>query len=252
MSPTTPTGARQPLTEALGLLAALRTGSFAQTERIFLDAMWSFDGYVASGIANQGDIQNGKGDFFNDFLSGLLRVCSGKDTHTRPDIAGLSFANHKLDIAYPPSGTVELTVETKVTGVPKHPRNKEQKHPEGRPGSADLEKRIKEAAFKNIDIKGEIARHAAAGGGATSDLATWLRRTPPKCYLFFACRVVDDNDLKRTQSLAQTATVWFDGVGLCCYGKNRGGTAYEPKGVHPTLQLDRVLSQVCTVLRLLD
>jgi hypothetical protein len=180
-----------------------------------------------------------------------LNVCSGKVVHTRPNVAGLSFPSHKLDIAYPPTGQVELTVETKATGVPKHPRNPQQRHPEGRAGSADLEKRIKEAAFKNIDIKGEIARHAAQGGGATSDLGTWLRQTPPKCYLFFAVRVRDDADLRRTQGLAQTATVWFDGVGLYCYGKNTAGTAYEARNVHATLQLDRVLSQVCTSLRLL-
>lgn len=147
---------------------------------------------------------------------------------------------------------MKLTVETKATGVPKHPRNPRQPHPEGRAGSADLEKRIKEAAFKNIDIKGEVARRAARGGGATSDLATWLRQTPPACYLFFACRVRDDQDLRRAQDLAQTATVWFDGVGLYCYGKSPTGDSYAARGVHPTPELDRVLSQVCTALRHLD
>lgn len=251
MSPSTPTGARVPFTNALALLAAKQTGSFAKSEQLFLDAMWEFDQHVANGVASQGDIQNGKGDFLNDFLSELLKVCSGKDVHTRPNVAGLSFRNHKLDIAYPATGQIELTVETKATGVPKHPRNQQQKHPEGRAGSADLEKRIKEAAFKNIDIKGEIARQQASGGGATSNLATWLRQTPPTCYLFFACRVRDEKDLRRTQDLAQTATVWFDGVGLYCYGKDKKGTAYEAKPVHTTLELDRVLSQVCTALRLL-
>lgn len=240
-----------PFANALALLIAQQTGSFTKSEKLFLDAMWQFDAHVANGLANQGDIQNGKGDFLNDFLSELLKVCSSKDVHTRPNVAGLSFRNHKLDIAYPATGQVELTVETKATGVPKHPRNPQQRHPEGRAGSADLEKRIKEAAFKNIDIKGEIARQQARGGGATSNLAAWLRLTPPTCYLFFACRVRDDADLQRTQDLAQTATVWFEAVGLYCYGKNKKGTTYEPKRVHPTLELDRVLSQVCTALRLL-
>ena len=249
MSRGMPTGARLPFANALAVLAALRTGSFAQTEHLFLQAMWEFDALVATGVANQGDIQNGKGDFFNDFLSCLLQQCSGKHLSTRPGVAGLSFRNHKLDIAYPSEGPVALIVETKATGVPKHPRNRLQPHPEGRAGSADLEKRIKEAAFKNIDIKGEAARHIAKGGGATGNLAAWLRQTPPASYLFFACRVRDDQDLRRAQDLAQTATVWFDGVGLCCYGKVRTGDAYEPKPVHATLELDRVLSHVCTALR---
>ncbi|MBI2805881.1 MAG: hypothetical protein HYX68_12950 [Planctomycetes bacterium] len=245
------TGARLPLTEALALLAAENTGSFARAEPLFLKAMWDFDAHVVSGIADQGDRQNGKGDFFNDFLSALLRRCSGKEVDTRPNVAGLSFRNHKLDIAYPLAGQVALTVETKATGTPKHARNTLQRNPAGRPGSADLEKRIKEAAFKNIDIKGEIARVEARGGGATNDLTNWLRSTPPRCYLFFVCRVVDDNDLRRTQDLAQTARVWFDGCGLYCYGPNANGTAYSPRAVHPTLDLDRVLSEVCTALRLL-
>ena len=65
-----------------------------------------------------------------------------------------------------------------------------------------LEKRIKEAAFKNIDVKGERARSEGRGGGATNDLGHWLRSTPPRCYLFLACRVVDDNDLRKAASFA--------------------------------------------------
>ena len=67
---------------------------------LLLDAMWQFDSLVASGVADQGDIQNGKGDFFNDFLSALLTVCSGKEVHTRPNVAGLSFANHKARVPH--------------------------------------------------------------------------------------------------------------------------------------------------------
>jgi hypothetical protein len=231
------------------VLLAEKTGSFQQAEHLFLEGMWSFDAHVASGLANQGDIQNGKGDFFNDFLSALLTTCSEKEVHTRPGVPGLSFRNHKLDIAYPATGQVEVVVETKATGVPKHGRNPQQRNPEGRPGSADLEKRIKEAAFKNIDVKGEVARIAGKGGGATSDLGSWLRAAPPKCYLFLAVRIVDERDLSRAVDLAHTATVWFDACGLYCYGKDGSGTGYEAKKVHTTLELDRVLSNVCTVLR---
>lgn len=74
---------------------------------------------------------------------------------------------------------MQLTVETKATGIPKHPGSPKQAA-NGRPGSADLEKRLKEAAFKDIDVKGEYSRTVGQGGGATSDLTTWLRRTPPQ------------------------------------------------------------------------
>ncbi len=245
------TGARKPLEEALAALATMTTGSFAQSEHLFLEAMWKFDLSIISGLADQGDIQNGKGDFFNDYLGELLRVCSGKQVHTRPDVPGLIFKRHKLDIAYPATGQVELMVETKATGIPKHPRSTRQPHPEGRGASADLDKRIKEAAFKDIDIKGEIARHTALGGGATSNLTTWLRQTPPQSYLYFACRVRDDSDHKRTEAFAQTAATWFEGVGLYCYGKNKAGTGYEKREVHAGVDLDRQMSILCTALRAL-
>ena len=34
--------------------------------------MQAFDDLVATGVADQGDIQNGKGDYFNDVLALLL------------------------------------------------------------------------------------------------------------------------------------------------------------------------------------
>jgi hypothetical protein len=218
-------------------------------ESTFLAAMWQFDQHVASGLANQGDIQNGKGDFLNDFLGVLLKHGSGKEVSARPGVPGLSFRTHKLDCAYPATGDVLFVVETKATGIPRHQRNPLQPNPEGRPGSADLEKRVKEAALKNIDIKAEHARRAGQGHGATSDLVTFLRQTPPLTCMFIASRVVDDRDRLRVEHYARIAQVWFDHCGIYCYGLDAARASYEPKQVHTTLELDRVLSQVQTALR---
>src|SRR5690349_15194628 len=136
------------------------------------------DALVAAGHTTPGDNRNGKGDFLNDVLATLLERCSGAPLHTRPSIPGLLFEKHALDVAFPYDGPVQLTIETKAAGIPKHPGNPEEQ-PEGRRGSADLDKRIKEAAFKDIDIKGEYARTLGTGSGATQDLTGWLRRTPP-------------------------------------------------------------------------
>jgi hypothetical protein len=133
--------------------------------------------------------------------------------------------------------------------VPRHPGNTEQKHPEGRAGSADLDKRLKEAAFKNIDLKAETARLAGQGGGPTSDLATFLRTAPPKCYLFLSVRVRDAADLAKTIAFADIGRTWFAECGLIAYEKNKQGTGYEAKAVPPSVELDRVLSGVCTALR---
>lgn len=245
--------AREPLVAALADTTAARLSRWQQAEAGFLAAMCKFDEFVASGRSTQGDRQNGKGDYFNDLLALLLSNCSGKDLHTRPNIPGLSFKNNKLDVAYPRTGPVRLLVETKATGIPKHPGNTKQPHQDGRAGSADLEKRIKEAAFKNIDIKAEAAREEGKGGGATSDLASWMQAAPPRCYLFLSVRVRDNADLAKAISYAHIGSTWFDACGLFAYGWNREKTAYEAKEVGASsIELDRVLSTVCTALRSLD
>jgi hypothetical protein len=241
---------RAPLVASFKAMEAAGLSTWRQAEPGFLTAMKAFDDLVAQGIADQGDIQNGKGDYFNDVLALLLENCSGKALHTRPDVPGLSFRRHMLDVAYPATGTVALTIETKATGIPKHPRNPKQPHRDGRAGSADLEKRIKEASFKNIDVKAEVARLQGKGGGATSDLGQWMRTAPPRCYMFIATRVRDGADLNATVNFGHTAATWFDLCGLYCYGLNATRTAYESKPVGATsLELDRVLSHVCTSLR---
>lgn len=246
--PVTP--ARKVLTGMLDAIKKSKASTFSAVEEEFLVAMRGFDTLVADGTAGQGDRRNGKGDFFNDVLATLLENCSGKALHTRPDVPGLSFRKNKLDVAYPSKGPVLLTIETKATGIPKHPGNPEQTHPEGRAGSADLPKRIKEAAFKNIDIKGEMARLEGKGGGATSDLSAWMKSAPPRCFLCLSVRVRDKADLKKTIELARVSSVWFDACGLYCYGWNSDQTAYEEWPVaDTTLELDRVLAGICTALK---
>lgn len=244
---------RVPLHEALIEMKEMKASTFLQVESIYLGAMQAFDELVAGGVADQGDLRNGKGDFFNDMLALLLANCSGKELHSRPSVPGLSFTSHKLDVAYPASGKVALVVETKASGIPKHPGNEKQKNPEGRPGSADLEKRIKEASFKNIDIKAEQARIAGRGEGPTSDLGYWIKSAPPRCYMFMAIRTLDEVDLKRSLRYGHIASTWFDSCGVYCYGWNARKTAYEAKKVDDAgLQLDRVLANVCTALRTMN
>jgi hypothetical protein len=243
---------RAPLQAGLVEMREMGARTFLEVEPIYLQAMRAFDDLVAAGAADQGDIRNGKGDFFNDMLALLLANCSGKKLHSQPAVPGLSFVNHKLDVAYPASGKVDLVIETKASGLPKHPGNKKQTNPEGRGGAADLEKRIKEASFKNIDIKADRARLAGEGRGPTSDLGNWIKTAPPRCYMFLAVRVIDDRDLTRTVKYGHTASTWFDACGVYCYGWNADRSGYEAKVVDDAnLQLDRVLSAVCTALRTL-
>ena len=135
--------------------AAVSTGArtWVQVEDEFVDAMRAFDVEVAAGRADIGDIQNGKGDFFNDLLALLLEGCAEVRLYSRGGVPGFIFPNHNLDVTYPNTGVVQFTLEAKAVGTPKHPLSPKQKAI-GRPGSADLAKRIKEVAFKTIDLKG--------------------------------------------------------------------------------------------------
>jgi|SRR6266699_1484220 len=211
--------------------------------------MWRFDENFKAGVANQGDNQNGKGDFFTDLIALLLENCSGKALYGRGTVPGLIFKKHALDASYPPSGTVEVLVETKAAGAPRTGRNPRQKNPMGRRGSADLDKRIKEAGLKTIDLKAEWARRAGQGGGPAGDLITWLRKSKPSSFLFLAIRVVDQNDFRKTIAFADAANQMMDGVGLIAYETNPRKTGYAALSVPTHLELDRVLSRVCTALR---
>lgn len=239
----------RPLLEMYRWAGEGKPSRWTQVEDRFLSAMWEFDQAFALGLADQGDNQNGKGDFFNDLIALVLENCSGKELHGRGAVPGLIFPKHNLDTSYPKEGTVEILIETKVAGAPKSVRNPRQKNSRGRPGSSDLDKRIKEAGLKTIDLKAEWARHAGQGGGPTSDLLTWLRQSKPHCYLFLAIRVVDDRDFNRTLSFANAANQMMDAVGLVVYETDPSDGGYRVRKIPTHLELDRVLSRACTALR---
>jgi hypothetical protein len=222
---------------------------WAAIESRFLAAMWSLDQAFAAGITDQGGSQKGKGNFFTDLIALLLENGSGKELHSRNGIRGRIFPSHNLDTSYPAEGAIEIMIETRVAGAPKSPRNPQQKNPRGRPGSSDLDKRIKEVGLKTIDVKADWARHARQEEESTSDLLTWLRQSKPLSFLFLAIRVVDRSDFERTLFFANAANQMMDAVGLVAYEPADSGEGYQACKIPPHLELDRVLSRVCTALR---
>jgi hypothetical protein len=241
--------------------------SWNQVESGFLDAMSVFDADLAGTAdtvltdeertALSADIQNGKGDFFNDLLALLLENCSeiGR-LYTRNRVPGLIVREHNLDGVYPDEGPIRFLLEAKMMGTPRHALSPKQK-PEGRRGSADVGKRVKELAFKSIDLKGEQGRRATAAGGLPkgggaggTDLTTWLRANPPTIYFFIAVRVLSDSDFAATVRWAHTAQQVVDAVGLYCYEPAGGTTTYRRRdGVPTELELERVLYKACLELR---
>lgn len=226
--------------------------SWDQVEDGLLRAMEGFDTHVASGLADQGDIQNGKGDFFNDLLALLLENCAEITLDSRGGVPGFIFPTHNLDVTYPSVGTVEFLLEAKAVGIPKHPRNPKQKNPLGRPGSADVPKRLKEAAFKTIDLKAEYGRIQAmhgksSTGGPGGNLTSWLRSNKPNSYLFISARVVDDHDFQTLMKLARAAVQVMDGVGVYAFTPVAPDkpTVYKSVPVPRDVDLAAVLYRAC-------
>ena len=236
--------------------SAARAKTWGSIEGDFLAAMGEFDANIASGIAGMGELQNGKGDFFNDLLALLLENCAGVELYSRGSVPGLIIPRHNLDITYPSTGVVQFMVEAKAVGTPKHPGNPRQKAI-GRAGSADLDKRIKEVGFKTIDLKAEFGRiMASQGGSATAisgDLTGWLRSVRPRSYLFIAARAISGNDHERIIRFANLASLVSDAVGLYCFSpaSDSQPTSYHALKVPPDLELNRVLYRACQDLRAL-
>jgi hypothetical protein len=206
------------------------------------------------------DLQNGKGDFFNDLLALLLEGCSGiENLYARANVPGLLVEVHNLDGVYPSTGEIGFLLEAKMMGTPRHALNRKQRDPKGRRGSADIGKRVKELAFKSIDLKGEASRRRAilgqrpvAGGAGGGDLSTWLRSSEPRIYLFLAVRVISDSDFRAVVKWCGAAAQVVDAVGLYCFEpvSDAQPTTYRQRdGIPPELALDRTLFRACLDLQ---
>jgi hypothetical protein len=252
----------KPLREMYAEAVKLKAQTFSQIEDLFLEAMSEFDYTLAKTIEGPddpktrevlaADLQNGKGDFFNDLLALLLENSAGIDhLYARRAVPGLIIREHNLDGVFPDDGDIEFLMEAKMMGTPRHAASTKQK-PWGRRGSADTGKRVKELAFKSIDLKGEYSRrramagHApAAGGPGGGDLTSWLQKNKPEIFFFMAVRVVNDTDFNAVVRHAETATAVVNHVGLYCYGPiddTRYYTRYAARrGVSTVIELDRKL-----------
>lgn len=248
-------------------MAEASATSWDQIEDDFLKAISAFDGglpqvFVGDGPEKDlqskqlsGALQNGKGDWFNNLLALLLERCAGIETlYVRRKVPGLIIPEHNLDGVYPgdESRAIEFLLEAKMMGTPKHANSSSEKV-FGRAGSADTNKRVKELAFKSIDLKGEASRRLAhkgispTGGAGGGDLTTWLHSSRPRIYFFMAVRVVSDTDFAAVVRWAEAAAQVVDLVGLYCYEFIPGSyTEYRPKaGIQSVYQLDKVLHKAC-------
>jgi len=262
----------QPLREMYDALVLGGATSWNQAEAGFLDAMSQFDSGLPTAFEGtdaiksqqskelSGALQNGKGDWFNNVLAYLLEQCAGIPTfYVRRSVPGLIIPEHNLDGVFPGDETreIEFLLEAKMMGTPKHANSPGEKAA-GRAGSADTNKRVKELAFKSIDLKGEAARRLAmvgqaptAGGAGGGDLSTWLHGSRPRIYFFMGVRVLSDSDFAAVSRWAETAAQVVDAVGLYCYEPvGDSFTTYRRRdGVSTAYELERVLYRACIELR---
>ena len=197
-----------------------------------------------------------QGRLLQDLLALILGTCRGMSC-TAPG-SGLIFTTHNLDVTYPAPalGEVEFLLEAKAVGTPKHPRS-ERAGPLGRAGHKDLDKRVKESAFKVIDLKGEYARRQTHQGhsptaGVGGDLTTYLPANLPTSFLFFC----NGGCVRRpTTSGCWSSPGWqrrcMIGSGLIADQPVAPDqpTTYRGRAVaHNALALDRVLFQACQQL----
>jgi hypothetical protein len=220
-----------------------------------------FDDAVIAGAASEGERQNGKGDYFNDLLAFVLEQASGTVLSKRSGVSGLIFPNHSLDVTYPAVGEIiEVLVEAKMMGTPKHPGNPAAK-PEGRLGSADMLKRCKEAGFKTIDLKAGFGYKLTQAGQSDQEqisgsLTDWLRKVKPSSYVVFGVRVVNPHDFRAIIATATAMTQVMDRVGVYAYrpvkfsADNLSPARYEEcPGTPQQLRLSVVLYEIAQKLR---
>jgi hypothetical protein len=233
-------------------IVAGRVERFSEIEDEFMAAMSDFDMLQAAGELTSGQYQ-AKGLFFNEIIARLIERGAGQGVAQRGKRRGILLANVDVDICFPadPKTRPEVIAETKMMGTPKHPRSPKA-GPLGRPGSRDLDKRVREIALNVIDLK-----LADVEGGSTpiGDIATWIQQTTPPFFGFFAIRVVGDTDRRAAESRAQLlANSYANGVGLFLYGPvdpetDVGRVTYRVLKPPGGMAIDDAVTRICRQIR---
>lgn len=227
--------------------------TWTQVETGFLSAMERFDAEVIAGRASEGERQNGKGDYFNELIAAVLENASGVQLNRRRGVNGLVFADYNLDVTHPATGVAEILIEAKTMGTPKH-AGSDKAAPVGRPASADLPKRLREAGFKAIDLKAGYGFHShdSSQAGPTGSLTAWLRRSKPQAFVLIAARVTDSGDLRRMIADSTSMTKIMDGMGVICFQADdptSPSPRYTACDVPVSIQLGRVLHDIAEQMR---
>lgn len=234
-----------PFVELAARVKSEGLASWASVEPEFLVAISAFDTAYSTEEHDSGWYQL-KGRFFNDLVVDLVENCSGRAIARRAKRRGTLFPLIDLDVCYPAdSGQPPVVAgESKIQGTPPHRRNQNT----ARPGSSDLDKRVREVAMNALDIK---ITQASAKAQTIVDVVDWIRRSDPRYFSFWAFRADDDVDFKRAvRRLDGLATSYADGVGAFFYEPvaEDQPTTYRILAGPASMSMDRTIERLCRLI----
>jgi hypothetical protein len=228
------------------------TETFAEIEPEFVAAMSAFDHRLAAGELTSGQNQN-KGPFFNQLVARLIERCAGLVVAQRGKRPGILLPTVDVDLCYPadPKTRPAMIAEVKMAGTPKHPGSP-QAGVMGRPGSADIDKRIREIALNVIDLK---LADTQGGTMPIGDITSWIQGTRPVFFALFGFRIIDDNDLRKVlERFQRLANSYANGVGLALYGPvdprtDEGRITYRSVAPPGGMSIDDTVRRICRLVK---
>lgn len=209
--------------------------SWNDIEVEFLTAISAFDAEYAEGARDSGWYQC-KARYFNDIVVRLIEAKSGRSLATRLKVNSQLFGKLDADFCYPSDRHPVVAGEVKALGTPPHPLNRF----EARAGCSDMHKRLREVALTSLDFK--VAHSTPT---PIASFQSWVDKTDPGYFSFWAVRVRDDRDLSKAREMLTALRVYCNGVGAILYRATNvaAPTTYEAVRVQE-LNMEKVLREV--------
>ena len=218
------------------LIDDIRNGPFdgwPAVEPRFLTAVEEFDREYSKGGRTSGWYQS-KARYFTDIVVALIHRKSGLKPSSRVRVRSELFGELDADFCYPNGNRPVVAGAVKVLGVPPHPHNRNR----ARAGRRDLHGRLREVALTSLDLK---LVHAAPM--PMRSLPSWVERSDPAFFAFWAVRIEDDEDLETVRATLSALRSYCNGVGAVLYRPSPRGSAYEVVRVRQ-LDVERVLRDI--------